>query len=235
MAKEVSAAQFQAAAEDILADITDFGDAVQAEIRNHTGGRRKNAYVYIEVAASEWRNLAKWLKKSKKVDHCSMITGIHWPDNSDATWQVVVHLMRSGVKNPGFVVSLDNEDLGKKNPKINKKMLKETRVDIESLKLIETPLEFEISMTIPETRTPSVPSVADIWVGADWNEKETWDLVGIDFEGHKGMRRVLLPHDTPTGYHPLQKQHKLRYHDFNEMYDDAQGFTRKSEDIGKVK
>ena len=41
MAKEVSAAQLQAAAEDILADITDFGDAVQVEIRNHTGGRER--------------------------------------------------------------------------------------------------------------------------------------------------------------------------------------------------
>ena len=219
MAKEVSAAQFQAAAEDILADITDFGDAVQAEIRNHTGGRRKNAYVYIEVAAAEWRNLAKWLKKSKGVDHCSMITGIHWPENSEATWQVVVHLMRTGVY----------------NPKVVDKRVHETKVDIARLSVKQTPLEFEISMTLPETRTPSVPSVADIWVGANWNEKETWDLVGIDFEGHEGMRRVLLPHDTPTGYHPLQKQHKLRYHDFNEMYDDAQGFGRKPEDSGRVK
>ncbi|MEC7704507.1 MAG: NADH-quinone oxidoreductase subunit C, partial [Candidatus Thermoplasmatota archaeon] len=88
---------------------------------------------------------------------------------------------------------------------------------------------------LPSTREPKVPSVADIWIGADWNEKETWDLVGIDFEGHVGMRRVLLPHDSPTGYHPLQKQHKLRYHDFNEMYDDPQGFTRKPDDIGRVK
>ncbi|MBD13709.1 MAG: hypothetical protein CMJ72_00930 [Planctomycetaceae bacterium] len=219
MAKEVSAAQVQAAAEDILADITDFGDAVQAEIRNHTGGRRKNAYVYIEVAATEWRNLAKWLKKSKGVDHCSMITGIHWPENAEAAWQVVVHLIRTGVY----------------NPKVVDKRVHETKVDIEGLSVSDTPLEFEISMTLPDSRTPSVPSVADIWVGADWNEKETWDLVGIDFEGHKGMRRVLLPHDTPTGYHPLQKQHKLRYHDFNEMYDDAQGFGRKPEDSGRVK
>ena len=44
MAKEVSAAQFQAAAEDILADITDFGDAVSRNPQPH-GWRRKNAYV----------------------------------------------------------------------------------------------------------------------------------------------------------------------------------------------
>jgi len=219
MANEISAKQVLSAAKEIVADVADFGDAVNAEVRHHTGGRRKNAYVYIEVVASEWRELALWLKKTKKVDYCSMITGIHWPENADATWQVVAHLLRTGVTNPTVV----------------NKRVHEIKVDIASLSGNDVPMEFEITMTIPDTREPSVPSVADIWVGADWNEKETWDLVGIDFEGHIGMRRVLLPHDSPTGYHPLQKQHKLRYHDFNEMYDDAQGFGRKPEDSGRVK
>ena len=219
MANEISAKQVLSAAEEIVADVADFGDAVNAEVRHHTGGRRKNAYVHIEVVASEWRELALWLKKIKKVDYCSMITGIHWPENADATWQVVAHLLRTGVTNPA----------------IENKRVHETKVDIPNLSGNDVPMEFEITMSIPDTREPSVPSVADIWVGADWNEKETWDLVGIDFEGHVGMRRVLLPHDSPTGYHPLQKQHKLRYHDFNEMYDDAQGFGRKPEDSGRVK
>ena len=204
MAKEVSAKQALSAAKEIVKDVSDFGDAVNAEVRHHTGGRRKNAYVYIEVVASEWRELALWLKNSKGVDYCSMGTGIHWPENADATWQVVVHLLRTGVTNPQIV----------------KKRVHETKVDIASLSGNSVPMEFEISMTVPDTREPSVPSVADIWVGADWNEKETWDLVGIDFEDHENMRRVLQPHDTPVGFHPLQKQHKIRYHDFEEMYDD---------------
>ena len=53
--------------------------------------------------------------------------------------------------------------------------------------------------------------------------------------GHKNMHRVLNPHDSPEGFHPLQKQHQIRYHDFNEMYDDAQGFVRKPADEGRVK
>ncbi len=219
MGNEVSAKQILSAAEDIVKDIADFGDSVNAEVRNHTGGRRKNPYVFIEVEASQWRELALWLKKSKQVDYCSMITGIHWPEKADAAWQVVVHLLRTGVSNPSVV----------------DKRVQEIKVDIDALSGNSIPMEFEISMSIPDTREPSVPSVADIWVGADWNEKETWDLVGINFDGHVGMRRVLLPHDSPTGYHPLQKQHKLRYHDFNEMYDDPQGFGRKPEDSGRVK
>ena len=93
MGTEVTAEQALSAANELVNDVSDFGDAVKAEVRHHTGGRRKHAYVYIEVVASEWRELALWLKKSKKVDYCSMITGIHWPENADASWQVVVHLL----------------------------------------------------------------------------------------------------------------------------------------------
>tara|TARA_B100001996_G_scaffold130784_1_gene99400 strand:+ start:380 stop:1087 length:708 start_codon:yes stop_codon:yes gene_type:complete len=235
LGKEVSSKQALTAAEDIVADIGDFGDSVSAEVRFHTGGRRKNAYVFIELEPTKWRPVAEWLCDSKGVDHCSMITGIHWPDKPEAEWQVVVHLMRTGVFDPGFAVKVENDDLGSKNPRIKNQHVSETKVDVGSLSGNRIPIELEISMKLPSTREPKVPSVADIWIGADWNEKETWDLVGIDFEGHVGMRRVLLPHDSPTGYHPLQKQHKLRYHDFNEMYDDPQGFTRKPDDIGRVK
>ena len=53
------------------------------------------------------------------------------------------------------------------------------------------PLEVEVLIDLPPGDAPVVPSVQSIWVGADWNEKETWDLVGIRFEGHENMHRVL--------------------------------------------
>ena len=69
--------------------------------------------------------------------------------------------------------------------------------DTKKLSGNTVPIEIQVNVAIPETRTPSIASVQDIWIGADWNEKETWDLVGIDFAGHEGMRRVLNPHETP--------------------------------------
>jgi NADH-quinone oxidoreductase subunit C len=50
---------------------------------------------------------------------------------------------------------------------------------------------------------PEVPTVMDIWTGADWHERETFDLVGIRFTGRRELRRILLPEDWPG--HPLQK------------------------------
>lgn len=52
---------------------------------------------------------------------------------------------------------------------------------------------------------PSVPSVSDIWTGANWNERETFDLLGIYFPGHNDLRRILLP-DNWVG-HPLRKDY----------------------------
>jgi NADH-quinone oxidoreductase subunit C len=51
----------------------------------------------------------------------------------------------------------------------------------------------------------SVSSVMDIWHGADWNERETFDLLGIHFPGHRELRRILLPDDW-IGY-PLRKDY----------------------------
>lgn len=52
---------------------------------------------------------------------------------------------------------------------------------------------------------PAVPSVMDIWRGADWNERETFDLFGIHFPGHTNLRRILLP-DEWIGY-PMRKDY----------------------------
>ncbi|WP_020597074.1 NADH-quinone oxidoreductase subunit C [Spirosoma panaciterrae] len=52
------------------------------------------------------------------------------------------------------------------------------------------------------SKLPSVPSLSHIWRTADWHERETFDLVGIQFENHPDLRRILLPTDW-EGY-PLR-------------------------------
>jgi NADH-quinone oxidoreductase subunit C len=50
---------------------------------------------------------------------------------------------------------------------------------------------------------PSVASVTSIWQGADLQEREIWDLMGIRFEGHPNLKRILLWEGFPG--HPLRK------------------------------
>jgi NADH-quinone oxidoreductase subunit C len=52
---------------------------------------------------------------------------------------------------------------------------------------------------------PSVPSVTPIWETANWNEREVYDLLGVDFPGHPDLRRIMMPDDWVG--HPLRKDY----------------------------
>jgi len=52
-----------------------------------------------------------------------------------------------------------------------------------------------------------VPSVIEIWPAADWFEREAFDLMGISFDGHPNLVRILLPDDWEG--HPLRKDYPL--------------------------
>ena len=52
-----------------------------------------------------------------------------------------------------------------------------------------------------------VPSLSGIWNSALWNERETYDMFGVDFTGHPDLRRILMPDDY-TDF-PLRKEFPL--------------------------
>jgi len=55
---------------------------------------------------------------------------------------------------------------------------------------------------------PAVPSVVPLWEGANWLEREVWDLFGIRFTGHPDLRRIVLPEQFSA--HPLRKDYPLQ-------------------------
>lgn len=57
----------------------------------------------------------------------------------------------------------------------------------------------------------NVPSSVPIWTGANWLEREVFDMFGIKFSGHPGMKRILLP-DEWKG-HPLRKDYGILQQD----------------------
>jgi NADH:ubiquinone oxidoreductase subunit C len=58
---------------------------------------------------------------------------------------------------------------------------------------------------------PEIDTVSDVWAGADWHERETFDMFGIVFRGHPFLRRILLDEDWPG--HPLRKDYVDTLHD----------------------
>nr|WP_121270380.1 NADH-quinone oxidoreductase subunit C [Pedobacter schmidteae] len=58
-----------------------------------------------------------------------------------------------------------------------------------------------------DTQHPVIPTATSLWHGANWMERETYDLFGVKFEGHPDLRRILNMDDL--GVHPMLKQYPL--------------------------
>ena len=60
-----------------------------------------------------------------------------------------------------------------------------------------------LKANLPRTELPDCPSLTSVWAGAEFQERETYDLMGINFVGHPDLRRILNDDDFPG--HPLRK------------------------------
>jgi NADH-quinone oxidoreductase subunit C len=67
--------------------------------------------------------------------------------------------------------------------------------------------QIRIRAQVPDNN-PSISSVVPIWAGANWHERECYDMFGITFSGHPDLRRILMPEDW-EGY-PLRKDYPLK-------------------------
>ena len=78
----------------------------------------------------------------------------------------------------------------------------------------DRPEEVRVKVFLPR-ENPTVPSVYWIWKTADWQERESYDMFGITYEGHPNLKRILMPEDW-VGY-PLRKDYVSP--DFYELQD----------------
>ena len=66
-----------------------------------------------------------------------------------------------------------------------------------------------IKTTVPDSDEPSIRSIEPIYSGANWLEREVYDMLGVTFEGHPDLRRIITP-DGMEGY-PHRKDFPLTY------------------------
>jgi NADH-quinone oxidoreductase subunit C len=58
-----------------------------------------------------------------------------------------------------------------------------------------------------EGKNPEVDSIVSLWPGADWYEREVWDMFGIKFRGHPNLKRILMYEEFEG--HPLRKDYPI--------------------------
>ena len=72
---------------------------------------------------------------------------------------------------------------------------------------LDHPHGVELRTQLPREELPDCPSLTSVWPGADFQERETYDLMGINFVGHPDLRRILTDDDFPG--HPLRKDFSI--------------------------
>jgi NADH-quinone oxidoreductase subunit C len=75
------------------------------------------------------------------------------------------------------------------------------------LSTTQTGTYVRIAADCPNDAEPTAPSVVPLWPGANWHERECYDMFGIKFEGHPDLRRILMWDGYP--YFPLRKEFPL--------------------------
>jgi NADH-quinone oxidoreductase subunit C len=85
---------------------------------------------------------------------------------------------------------------------------REPRFDlVYQLRSLKRGTTIRLKVGVPDSLTepPWVPSTTNVWLGMGWQEREVFDLFGIDFRGHPDLRRLLMPIDWEG--HPLRKDY----------------------------
>lgn len=147
----------------------------EAVVGFELGGR----HPFIRVAPQGLLAAGRLLRDdpSTRLECCHLISGVDWParkPGETAELEVVYHLVSYAFpSDPAYRARKDKND-----PWV------------------------ALKVRVPREK-PELPSVMSLWTGADWHERETFDLLGVVFTGRTGLTRILLPEDWPG--HPLRK------------------------------
>jgi len=120
-----------------------------------------------------------WIERDRIVDACTLLR-----DHDEGRYET-----------PVFVTAVDWPDREPEEPRFD------VVYELRSIAHNDT---CRVIVQVPED-DPRVPTLEGVFAGMDWHERECYDLLGITFDGHHALRRILLPDDWEG--HPLRKDY----------------------------
>ncbi|MDJ0761046.1 MAG: NADH-quinone oxidoreductase subunit C [Woeseiaceae bacterium] len=154
--------------------------------------------VTIEIAREDWFDAAKQLRDGLGLEVLVDVCGVDYLSYGSDEWKTRSATdtgYSRGVQRDAVI--LDEAD--EFDPK--------RFAAVYHLLSIENNVRLRVRVFCGSDNPPILPSVVDVWSGADWFEREAFDLFGILFEGHPDLRRIL----TDYGFigHPFRKDFPL--------------------------
>jgi NADH-quinone oxidoreductase subunit C len=151
--------------------------------------------LWVRVDASQWRRAAEVAKTELGMDYFCFLSGIDW------------------LPNP----LLAGRDVWDPNPNESSEVAIDEPAGTIHTGIAGGDTRFQVFARLYSTRThtgitlkadldderPVAPSITSVYRGADWHEREAWEMYGFDFEGHPGLRHMYLPGEFEG--HPLRK------------------------------
>ena len=149
--------------------------------------------LWVRVAVADWRRAIETAKNELGMDYFCFLSGIDWLPNPSLSGREVWD------PNPNEASEPTAED-GEMQTGIAGG---DTRFQVFA-RLYST--RTHIGMTLKADladENPTAPSITSVYRGADWHEREAWEMYGFNFEGHPGLRHLYLPGEFEG--HPLRK------------------------------
>jgi NADH-quinone oxidoreductase subunit C len=183
------------AREELLASFTDaLGDAV---VGSHIVAGKD---LWIRVATDAWFDAGEFARNRLRARYFCFVSGIDWmPSPFGRSMDSEVDRQLAGEAGPAEPGEIEQGFAGG-----------ETRFQVFArVAQVGEPGRFwgvTLKADVPED-TLTVRSWTPLYAGADWHERETWEMFGINFSGHPGLRNIYLP----TGFegNPLRKDFPL--------------------------
>ncbi len=157
-----------------------------------------NNELTIELCPNDALTNFELLKNELKFDQLIDICGVDYLSYGQTNWETRT-AVNKGFSRGVFDFAEEEEDADLMKPR--------RFASVYHLLSVEKNLRIRVKVFPKETRMPIVPSVVSVWSCSDWFERESFDLLGIIYEGHPDLRRLL----TDYGFigNPLRKDFPL--------------------------